>query len=345
MGACIGELAFGKKMGRRAIVIGLIGASLPDIDAIAGIFLSVPEELVAHRGITHSLLFGVTVPFLLAFIAQHLYRGTGISFRKFYFFFLLQVLLHDLLDSCNAYGTGLFEPFSDLRFSFNILYVADPLFSIWTIITTCIVLFYRTNRQVLKKIIVVSLALTGCYFLISLVNKLSVNKHLSTSLANKGISQARFFSTPTPFNNLLWYSVAHVDSGFFIGHVSVFDERTSPVKFRFFYKNEKLLDSVLDQKEVGLLKRFSNDFYTVEKWNDTLVFNVLRFGQMIGWQQPDAHFAFHYFLNPTYNNDLVVQRGRFEGWNRQTLSYMLRRIKGSIKETAKERMPLPKTNN
>ena len=94
-------------------------------------------------------------------------------------------------------------------------------------------------------------------------------------------------------------------------------------------RDKSLYISVLQQKD---LKHFGDRFYTVERWNDTLVLNVLRFGQMIGWQQPKAHFAFHYFLNEGYANDLVVQRGRFEGWNRSTLTFMFRRIQGSIKD-------------
>ncbi|MCP2937538.1 hypothetical protein NK983_33070, partial [Salmonella enterica subsp. enterica serovar Typhimurium] len=67
----------------------------------------------------------------------------------------------------------------------------------------------------------------------------------------------------------------------------------------------------------------------VEKWNDTLVFNDLRFGQIIGWENKRGRFVFHYYLQHPEDNELVVQQGRFAGWNRQTFFSMLRRIRGN----------------
>jgi len=339
IGSCIGELMLGKKLGRRALVWGLLAASLPDIDAVEGLFLSLPEELIAHRGITHSLLFALTIPLVLAIICDRLYKPLRIRFNYFYLFFLLQIVLHDLLDTCNAYGTGLLEPFSSFRFSVNLLYVADPLFSLLAVIAAIILFIYRKNYRRQSRLAAIGLLVSGIYLAISINNKMVANKNFERNLAEKGIKPSDYFTTPTPFNNLLWYSVAAVDNGFYIGHLSVFDDKSAKIPFNFFAKNETALDSVENKKETELLQKFAGDYYTVERWNDTLVFNVLRFGQMIGWQQPKAHFAFHYFLNPSYNNDLVVQRGRFEGWNKQTLAFMYRRIRGSVEEKKEEVLP------
>jgi len=76
------------------------------------------------------------------------------------------------------------------------------------------------------------------------------------------------------------------------------------------------------------LKRFSKGFYTAELTNGTLVFNDLRFGQIAGWQDPKATFTFHYYLQHP-DNSLVIQRGRFEGWNKKTLISFIQRIKGN----------------
>ncbi|HEY0732729.1 MAG TPA: metal-dependent hydrolase, partial [Chitinophagaceae bacterium] len=66
-----------------------------------------------------------------------------------------------------------------------------------------------------------------------------------------------------------------------------------------------------------------------EQWNDTLVFNDLRFGQIVGWHDPRERFAFHYYLgHDEEDNRLVVQRGRFARWNEESLSSLIRKIKG-----------------
>jgi inner membrane protein len=58
------------------------------------------------------------------------------------------------------------------------------------------------------------------------------------------------------------------------------------------------------------------------------VFNNLRFGQIAGWHNPRAPFAFHYYLNNPDENLMVIQRGRFTGWNSKTATSLINRIKG-----------------
>ena len=81
---------------------------------------------------------------------------------------------------------------------------------------------------------------------------------------------------------------------------------------------------------MGELLRFSQGYYTLERWKDKnkVVFNDLRFGQMKGWEFPQAHFVFHYFLQAPGDNKVIVQRGRFAGWNMQTFRNFVRRIRG-----------------
>jgi len=88
------------------------------------------------------------------------------------------------------------------------------------------------------------------------------------------------------------------------------------------------LQKVDKATDIKQLIQFANNYYTLEQTGDTLVFNVLRFGQVAGWENPKADFAFQYFLNPYYDNTLVVQRGRFRGWNKKNLVSMFNRIKG-----------------
>jgi inner membrane protein len=89
------------------------------------------------------------------------------------------------------------------------------------------------------------------------------------------------------------------------------------------------LQPVTNHEEVQHLLRFSQGYYTVEKWHDTLVFNDLRFGQMVGWHDPHEKFVFHYFLqHGDRDNRLVVQRGRFAKWNWATTKSLLNRIAG-----------------
>jgi inner membrane protein len=126
-------------------------------------------------------------------------------------------------------------------------------------------------------------------------NKLNIDREIRNSFAEQNIKAENYLTTPTPLNNWLWYIVAKEKAGFFIGYRSVFD-RNKNVHYTYFPQNDHLLDTLKNHEEVQHLMRFSQGFYTVENWGDTLVFNDLRFGQMVGWHDPKEQFVFHYFL-------------------------------------------------
>lgn len=332
LGACMGELMLGKQLGKKALLWGALAQSFPDIDFIASFILPQVDDLIAHRGITHSIIFAIPAGFILALITDRIHRPHESTLKSLLAFFWSQIILHDLLDTCNAYGTGLLEPFSKQRFGIDVLYVADPLFSVWIGIAAAMLIIIKRSSPSRKKWLWFGFAPALIYFAIVVVNKINIHSSIKKSLDQKQITYKDYFTTPTPFNSMLWYAVVNTDSGYYIGYRSVFDESNRVTGFTFFYRNDYLLNNVDTKDEVEKLKRFADQYYTVEEWNDTLVFNVLRFGQMLGWQHPKARFAFHYYLNPLYDNTLVVQRGRFEGWNRRTLLIMWRRILGSIEE-------------
>jgi len=75
LGAAVGEIVLGKKIGNRAIVWGAIGGTIPDLDVLANLFMSELDALVVHRGITHSIFFSVVAPTAFAWLLSHLYRS------------------------------------------------------------------------------------------------------------------------------------------------------------------------------------------------------------------------------------------------------------------------------
>jgi len=109
-----------------ATVAAVAGSILPDGDNIASLFGS-EAYLRLHRGISHSFA-GVAVTSLL--LALLLYRfGKWKDLKKLYLLALLGQLSHIALDLINSYGTQIFQPFSDARVSFDLLYVVDIVFT------------------------------------------------------------------------------------------------------------------------------------------------------------------------------------------------------------------------
>ncbi len=327
IGTCIGEAFFEKGFGKKAMIWGALAQSIPDIDFIASFWMDTAEDLLAHRGFTHSILFALLIVPVFALTAEKIHRPHNISFKRWILFFAAEVFLHLFLDGFNNYGIGWLVPFSNQRFSFNMLYVADLFFSIWPAIALLLLIvlhrFHRWRSVIWKT----GLLLPALYLLYCSYNKYQIDKEVNKQFAKQQIPHERYFTTPAPLNNWLWYVVAGNDSGYYVGFRSVFD-KTEMMKFTFFPRNDSLLKPVEDHEDVQLLRRFSQEFYTVEKRNDTLLMNDLRFGQRFGWQNPQGGFVFYYYLQHPEENDLIVQRGRFSGWNKNELLNYMKRIGG-----------------
>ena len=115
-------------------------------------------------------------------------------------------------------------------------------------------------------------------------------------------------------------------NGYYTAYRSVFDK--GPLQFTYFPRNEAMADTIVNQRDLQLLKDFAQGYYTFDRWGDTTVINVLRFGQEVGWYNPKERFAFHYYLTDPNDNDLVVQRGRFEHWDSESLKAFFTNKKG-----------------
>lgn len=328
LGACMGEAFAGRTLGKKAMVWGALAQSIPDIDFMASLWMDTPSGLLAHRGFSHSFLFLIIITPLFAVLAEKLHKPHNIRFRKWLLFFGGVIAAHIFIDAFNNYGVGWFEPFSHRRVSFNVIYVADPFFSIWPGLACIMLLLLNSWLKQRRFWWRMGLGLSAVYLVYCLFNKTNIDADTKEIMQKQQISYTRYFTTPAPLQNWLWYVVAGNDSGYYVGFRSVFDNKKE-IAFEYFPRNDSLLYAVHDHNELRKLIRFSQQFYTIEKWNDTLVFSDLRFGQMIGWQNPRGRFVFHYFLQHPKDNALVVQRGRFQGWNLQTAGMLWKRIRGN----------------
>ncbi|MCX6293924.1 MAG: metal-dependent hydrolase [Sphingobacteriales bacterium] len=328
LGACVGEAFFEKGFGKKAMFWGALAQSIPDIDFIANFWMDTPSALLAHRGFTHSFLFMILLIPIFALIADKVHRPHNIRFTKWVLFFLVEISIHLLIDSFNNYGIGWLEPFSHKRFSFNIIYVADPFFSIMPFIAFVFLISlnaYHLNRSRWWKL---GLFTPLFYVLFGIFNKMIVDYQVEKNISQSTEKPISYFTTPAPFQNFLWYVVVKKHNGFDIGYYSILDQ-SNTIQFSRFKQNSNYIDSVDNHEALQKLIRFSEEYYTIKKTKNTLVFNDLRFGQVLGWRNPNSDFVFHYLIEHPEENKLVVQRGRFEAWNVNESIFFFKRIMGN----------------
>lgn len=327
LGACVGEIIAGRRLGKKALWLGAVAQSLADADFIAALWSEPAENLLAHRGITHSFFFLIIITPLLAALLRRWQAGTSFRYTDWLLFIGAEGLVHLLIDSLNVYGTAWWEPFSHVRVAFNWLYVADPLFTLWTGAGFLLLLVLKRTSVYRKKVAGAALGITALYLAGVGYSKFHTRAEVARLLEKQAVSYKRFFTTPTPLNSWLWYVVAETDSGFYTGYRSVLD-RSGTLPLEFVPQHREWLNAEPATPELRRLIRFSDGYYALIRRGDSLLFNDLRFGQLAGWHQPAAPFVFYYYLRPPGHNRLLVQRGRFAGWNRATLRSLWRRMRG-----------------
>ncbi len=121
-----------------ATVTMVLAAEAADIDILWDLKGSI-AGLQHHRGITHSI---VGVPFIAAAVLALVYllhrfrqrkqptrprKGPPTRWLFLYFCALLAALSHLLLDYTTAYGVRLFEPFDFRWYSWDIVFIVEPL--------------------------------------------------------------------------------------------------------------------------------------------------------------------------------------------------------------------------
>jgi inner membrane protein len=327
IGAIIGEAWRGKTLGKKAMAIGALANCIPDSDIVMSFWLRPVDNLLAHRGITHSFFFGAVASLMLGYMLARWLRSAGIPTIQWILFFAAEITVHLLLDVLNNYGIAWFEPFSHQRLAFNTLYVADPFYSIVLVIACIVLLILKDNAMNRRTWVRTALVVSTLYLAYTFYHKSAIDRTARAALNKQGFRYSRLLTTPTPLNNWLWYVVAANDVGYYIGYRSVFDS-TDNMTFTFFPQQAFLLDRVRQEQDVHTLIRFSDNYFTVDRNNTTLLFNDLRFGQMAGWSDPRAGFVFHYDLSHPAANAYVVQQGRFSQWNKKTAGDFVKRIAG-----------------
>lgn len=116
----IKDLSRKERIGYAAAAV--IGAEIPDIESFTT-FLGDDAYLTWHRAFTHSFFFAPAVALLALGIVALFNRS--VRWKKAYLLALAGVFIHILSDLTNSWGTGIWEPFDQGRYSLGILPIVD----------------------------------------------------------------------------------------------------------------------------------------------------------------------------------------------------------------------------
>lgn len=297
LGAAVAEATLGKRVGNKALLWGGIAGTIPDLDVlfIALFGDGAIDEIVIHRGFSHSIVFAIMMAPILGWVVHWLYRKRNeASFKQWSMLFFWAIFTHPLLDSLTTYGTQLFLPFSDYRVSIATVFVVDLFYTLPFLLSVIALSFVNRTSGLRKNLNYLGLGLSTAYLLIGLTNKYLVTDVFEDDLTTEPEKKELVFVGTTPLNIALWYGVAETDSAFHIGYYSLFDD-TKDVSWVGFQKNHHLISDIKDEYGVNRLMWFSDQLFVVtEAGADTLNFYTLKFGRSkFESETPEGSFLFY----------------------------------------------------
>ena len=371
LGAAVGELALGRKIGNRAMVWGAIGGTIPDLDVFANLVTDEISAMAFHRALTHSIFFSIVAPLILAWLLVRFYergrrrrfgldllKAGGVlwvllfvgslnmpiptfeilmialvvtlailffpallylfkrkkelehppNFRGWFLLFFLSILTHPLLDSCTAFGTQLFQPFSDYRVAWNNIAVADPLYTFPFLFFLIWASRKAKASKTRKWLNYIGIIVSSGYMLWTVVNKVQVDRIFAETLKQEQIQQKRFTTSPSILNNILWQGVAEGDSLFYYGRYSLWDQKKAFLNLNSVEKGHEYLKPYENDRTIRILKWFSNGYYCVEELSDgSLQFNDLRYGTFPVSNEEEV-FIFRFLLHDENGQIKAEQR-------------------------------------
>lgn len=309
LGAAVGEMLLGKRMGNRALAWGALFGSLPDLDACFVPLLDTARNLSWHRGPSHSLLVMILASWLLAPRLEKLWKRDKISKSRAGWFVFAAWSTHVLLDCCTVYGTSVFWPLPMKRVAFNNLFIIDPLITLPMAVCLARLAFLRSKKQEPKRrrLNLWGLGGSAAYLLLSLGMKFMASAGFDADLARRGATMQRRMEAPTPFNILLWRSVVDRGDEFWVGYRSVFERPSSPVRWTVYPKGGTALSGIEDLRQVKTLKWFSDGWWIARPHVKGAWVGDLRFGEMRNWGDKkgmvDSRLAFAWDIRPEEAGD------------------------------------------
>ncbi len=290
LGAAVAEVVIGKKTGNKAILIGAIAGTIPDLDIfISAGYTDEIEKLTIHRGYSHSLFTHLLLAIPFAWLCYRIF-GKRITMKRWYWVWFLCLSTHAILDSFTTYGTQLFLPFTNYLVGFNNISVVDPLWTIPFLITIIVAMFLRRDNPSRIKWAWGGIIYASAYMLMTFANKYAAHQHFAQELNRQHIGIEHLYTTPSIFNNILWSGIATTPDSIYFGEYSLIQD-DPVVDWVAYPRNPDLLEQHPAKRAIEVLTWFSQDKHFAEKKGEDLYFYPAKWGRM-NYREKVAEKAF-----------------------------------------------------
>lgn len=257
------------------MLLGAALGTLPDLDVVID-YGDAVSNFTKHRGFSHSLFVLPPVAVLLWLLLRRWWAPVRDAPLRWLAIVALVLVTHPLLDAHTAYGTQLFWPLSSPPISWATIFIIDPLFTL-PLVVGCLYAGFAPHRKSAATLLNASLTLCCIYLAWTWIAQGIVERDAREALAARGLGKAPMFTTPTPFNSLLWRIVVLTDEGYLEGFDSLLVDE-EPLRLHVYPSDVAALDAAGHVAAVPRLRWFARGFVKGQVVDDQLVVSDLRMG-------------------------------------------------------------------
>lgn len=280
LGAAVSGAMLGRFHGRKVLVAGAALATLPDLDVFID-YGNPVAAMINHRGFSHSVLVLTVLATLLTWGLRCWRPSSRYGWRRLFLALWLILITHPVLDAFTSYGTQLFWPWRPTPTSWSSIFIIDPLFTLPLLVAVVVGLVAGAGAKA-QRSCVWALGLCTAYLATSLAVKFFIEARVRDQLAGAGAQIESVFSTPEPFNILLWRVVARSSNDHYYEVISsVLDTR--PAEFVKLPLNTALADVMPPSSLLSGLRWFTGDWLRYDDIGGQLVVSDLRMGLGTGY--------------------------------------------------------------
>lgn len=250
-GAILSRTGFYQRFGRIATIIFILAAMIPDIDHFTLRLAGPLAYLKYHRGFTHSIIGSFIIAALMAGIACLIKQvREKMGYRTVFGLSLLGIYTHIFLDLITSYGTQIFFPFSNKRYSLDLVFIIDFYFSAILLIPLITMLFKKKWRRILAAGSIIGIII---YLGIAYIEK---TKSIRRTIAENNkleIKSTRVNANPLPLSPFKWSVFAEDNKRIYQTYI---DNLRGSLKTDVYDKYPENNDIIRKVENLGIVKTY-----------------------------------------------------------------------------------------
>lgn len=289
-------------LGHRRLLFWLFvfSANIPDIDVALNLVADPLFSITHHRGVTHSILFAPFFALIIA--APFYYLGSLRNFRALWTIALTGILIHICFDLITAFGTQIFAPLRETRYSLDWMFIIDPVFtgSLGTLLV-----FGKIFSRFARVFTIAATVFAGLYLGAEFISHTIALNRVDEAVKRELVAPMRMSALPQPLSIFEWNGLVQTQEAVYQVFFSILNDE--PLHFtRFDEARGPLVEKALATHPAGLYMKFArHPLITEEMEGDTtvVIFKDLLFSvdqaivQSVGFTERSLPFMLRYYFS------------------------------------------------